>query len=99
MQRAAEYIQELKDSESSNIEKWTLEKLLSDQALSESKGEVELYRGCLEGIEEECEDLRKEVERLGALLTVATEGNGGIVNGVADVSSGTVNEFGKRVKL
>ncbi|ODV72745.1 Cbf1p CYBJADRAFT_112975, partial [Cyberlindnera jadinii NRRL Y-1542] len=35
LQRASEYIKRLKENEQNNIEKWTLEKLLNDQALTE----------------------------------------------------------------
>ena len=35
LQRAVQYITQLRDNESRNIEKWTLEKMLTDQALSE----------------------------------------------------------------
>lgn len=33
--RAVQYIHQLKDNEARNIEKWTLEKLLMDQAMSD----------------------------------------------------------------
>jgi len=35
LQRAVQYIQQLKENEAANIEKWTLEKLLTEQAISE----------------------------------------------------------------
>ncbi|EGW35749.1 uncharacterized protein SPAPADRAFT_58953, partial [Spathaspora passalidarum NRRL Y-27907] len=35
LQRAVEYIKRLKENENNNIEKWTLEKLLTEQAVSE----------------------------------------------------------------
>ena len=35
LQRAVQYITQLRDNETRNIEKWTLEKMLTDQALSE----------------------------------------------------------------
>ncbi|KAK9464324.1 hypothetical protein V1512DRAFT_128296 [Lipomyces arxii] len=35
LQRAVQYIQQLKENESVNIEKWTLEKLLTEQAINE----------------------------------------------------------------
>ena len=35
LQRAVTYIQALKENESQNIEKWTLEKLLTEQAVNE----------------------------------------------------------------
>jgi bHLH factor len=49
LSRAVQYIIQLKDNESHNIEKWTLEKLLTDQAMAEltqtnEKLKVELER-------------------------------------------------------
>ena len=38
LQRAVQFIQQLKETESQNIEKWTLEKLLTEQAISELSG-------------------------------------------------------------
>lgn len=35
LQRAVSFITQLKDNESQNIEKWTLEKLLTEQAIAE----------------------------------------------------------------
>lgn len=35
LQRAVSYITQLRENEAKNIEKWTLEKLLTDQAISE----------------------------------------------------------------
>lgn len=35
LQRAVQYIGQLKDAETTNLEKWTLEKLLLDQAINE----------------------------------------------------------------
>ena len=35
LQRAVQYIQQLKENEAQNIEKWTLEKLLTEQAIAE----------------------------------------------------------------
>lgn len=35
LERTVTYIQQLKENEANNIEKWTLEKLLTDQAISE----------------------------------------------------------------
>lgn len=61
---AVKYITELKSSEASNIEKWTLEKLLSDQAMLGVKGELEGWKRFAEGVEREKEQLREENERL-----------------------------------
>lgn len=35
LQRACQYIMQLKENETANIEKWTLEKLLTEQAIAE----------------------------------------------------------------
>ena len=59
-----QYIQQLKDAEASNIEKWTLEKLLSDQAMAEVRHELEGYKGHVDVIEVENEELRDENDKL-----------------------------------
>lgn len=41
LQRAVQYIQQLKDNEETNLEKWTLEKMLTDQAIQELSSHVE----------------------------------------------------------
>ena len=41
LQRGVEYITQLKNNETHNIEKWTLEKLLTDQAISELSSSVD----------------------------------------------------------
>ncbi|PWY98862.1 hypothetical protein BCV70DRAFT_150140, partial [Testicularia cyperi] len=41
---AVRYIQDLKHNEASNIEKWTLEKLLMDQALGDLNAQLEDLR-------------------------------------------------------
>lgn len=40
LQRAVQYISQLRQNETKNIEKWTLEKLLTDQAIEELDGSV-----------------------------------------------------------
>ena len=41
LQRGVQYIAQLKDNETRNIEKWTLEKLLTDQAIAELSSSVD----------------------------------------------------------
>ena len=41
LQRAVQYIGQLKENEQQNIEKWTLEKLLLDQAITELSSTME----------------------------------------------------------
>ncbi|WFD31400.1 basic helix-loop-helix protein [Malassezia sp. CBS 17886] len=58
---AVRYIQDLKNNEASNIEKWTLEKLLMDQAMNDLSLSLD--------------ESRREVERLRAQLGHAEAGN------------------------
>ncbi|GAA5928159.1 hypothetical protein JCM1841_006148 [Sporobolomyces salmonicolor] len=64
LSRAAAYIEALKAAEASNIERWTLEKLLSDQAMGELRGECERLRREGSKWEEEVEALRERVRVL-----------------------------------
>lgn len=56
LQRGVEYITQLKDNETRNIEKWTLEKLLTDQAISELSSSVDRLK-------EELQHTHREVAR------------------------------------
>ena len=47
LQRGVQYITQLKDNENRNIEKWTLEKLLTDQAIAELSSSVERLKNDL----------------------------------------------------
>lgn len=44
LSRAVQYIHHLKENEARNIEKWTLEKLLMDQAMGDLQGQLEEMR-------------------------------------------------------
>lgn len=48
LQRAVEYIKRLKENENNNIEKWTLEKLLTEQAMAELSASNEKLKQELE---------------------------------------------------
>lgn len=56
LQRGVQYITQLKENESSNIEKWTLEKMLTDQAIAELTSSVDKLR-------DELNKTRREAER------------------------------------
>ncbi|KAL9097729.1 MAG: hypothetical protein Q9165_000055 [Trypethelium subeluteriae] len=56
LQRAVQFITQLKENESQNIEKWTLEKLLTEQAIAE------LSSSC-DKLKEECQQTWAEVEK------------------------------------
>lgn len=62
LQRAVEYIKRLKENENNNIEKWTLEKLLTEQAVSELSASNEKLKQELERAYREIE-LWKELAR------------------------------------
>lgn len=55
LQRAVQYIQQLKENEAQNIEKWTLEKLLTEQAIAE-------LTTSNEKLKQECERAWREAE-------------------------------------
>ena len=57
LMRACKYIHELKDAEARNVEKWTLEKMLADQAIQELTVENERLR-------EEVLKLKNKVQEL-----------------------------------
>ncbi|KAI7867824.1 hypothetical protein BDF14DRAFT_1881444 [Spinellus fusiger] len=48
LQRAATYIRQLKENEAATLEKWTLEKLLTDQAINELNRQVEVLKAELD---------------------------------------------------
>ncbi|CCH46163.1 Upstream stimulatory factor 1 [Wickerhamomyces ciferrii] len=59
LQRAIEYIKRLKENENNNIEKWTLEKLLTDQAIAELTASNEKLKAELERAYREVEHWKK----------------------------------------
>lgn len=61
LQRAVEFIRRLKENENNNIEKWTLEKLLTEQAVSELNASNEKLKS-------ELERAYREIELLGRKL-------------------------------
>lgn len=62
LQRAVEFIKRLKENENNNIEKWTLEKLLTEQAVTELNALNEKLKQELERAYREIESLRRQVE-------------------------------------
>ncbi|KAI8068113.1 uncharacterized protein B0P05DRAFT_551815 [Gilbertella persicaria] len=62
LQRAAVYIRQLKENETATMEKWTLEKLLTDQAMSELNRQVELLKVELDRARMENNYLKRELE-------------------------------------
>jgi len=71
LSRATQYIQHLKDNEARNIEKWTLEKLLMDQAMGDLQAQLEEMRKMWEdehnsklGLEAEVHRLQSDIQAL-----------------------------------
>lgn len=62
LSRAAIYIRQLKDNEAATLEKWTLEKLLTDQAISELNRQVEMFKAELERVKLENNYLKRELD-------------------------------------
>ena len=72
---AVRYIQDLKNNEASNIEKWTLEKLLMDQAMNDLSMSLD--------------ESRREVERLRAQLGMAEAHRSGDKSAAGNAANGT----------
>lgn len=58
IQRAIQYIQHLKEAESRNAERWSMNKVLADQTIAELTAALEVYKA-------EVEQLRTQVTSLG----------------------------------
>jgi transcriptional regulator CBF1 len=71
LQRAVQYIGQLKDAETTNLEKWTLEKLLLDQAINELSQTCDRLKTDYQRAWEEKEAYKKACEENG--LTVEIE--------------------------
>nr|CAG8533123.1 15802_t:CDS:2 [Entrophospora candida] len=63
LNRAVQYIQQLKENEATNIEKWTLEKLLTDQAIQELQAQVELLKAENGRLREELDELQNPAKK------------------------------------
>ena len=65
LQRGVQYITQLKDNETRNIEKWTLEKLLTDQAIAELSSSVERLKNDLNRADREVERWKRACQDAG----------------------------------
>jgi len=66
LSRAVQYIHHLKENEARNIEKWTLEKLLMDQAMGDLQTQLEEMRRMWEEEREARSRMETELEALRA---------------------------------
>lgn len=108
LNRAVQYIHHLKENEARNIEKWTLEKLLMDQAMGDLQAQLEEMRRLWEEERQTKQKLEAEVQVLKGLppLENTTEPAGEKQDGTkrlrdgddgaADGAGGEADDRGKR---
>jgi len=65
LQRAVQFITQLKENESQNIEKWTLEKLLTEQAITELSGSCEKFKAEMQRAWDEVEIYKRACRNAG----------------------------------
>ncbi|KAM7197706.1 hypothetical protein V8F33_005430 [Rhypophila sp. PSN 637] len=68
LQTAVAFITQLKENESQNIEKWTLEKLLTEQAINELSASNEKLKSEFDRVYHECEAWKKLAQGAGLQL-------------------------------
>jgi len=73
LQRAVQYIGQLKENEQANIEKWTLEKLLLDQAVSELSAQNDRWKAQLDYVTQEKDAYRAALEENSIEVPVVEE--------------------------
>jgi hypothetical protein len=76
--RAVQFITQLKDNETQNIEKWTLEKLLTEQAIAELSSSCDKLKNECQRARAECEQWKKAAQKAGitTIEGVAASGAG-----------------------
>ncbi len=74
LQRAVAFITQLKDNEAANIEKWTLEKLLTEQAIAELSASVDKLKHECERAWQEADVWKKACENAGISTPPAAAG-------------------------
>ncbi|KAF2443823.1 hypothetical protein P171DRAFT_432992 [Karstenula rhodostoma CBS 690.94] len=65
LQRAVQFITQLKENEQQNIEKWTLEKLLTEQAITELSTSCDKFKGECQRAWDECAIYKRACENAG----------------------------------
>jgi membrane protein involved in colicin uptake len=81
--RAVQFITQLKDNETQNIEKWTLEKLLTEQAIAELSSSCDKLKNECQRARAECELWKKAAQKAGVTSIE------GIAPGPGAANSGT----------
>ncbi|KAF2016559.1 hypothetical protein BU24DRAFT_204742 [Aaosphaeria arxii CBS 175.79] len=65
LQRAVQFITQLKENEQQNIEKWTLEKLLTEQAITELSASCDKFKAEMQRAWDECHIYKRTCENAG----------------------------------
>jgi transcriptional regulator CBF1 len=81
LQRAVQFIQQLKENESQNIEKWTLEKLLTEQAITELSSSVDKLKSDLQRSYDELEVWKRACQSNGIVPEEFKDQDGSTQNG------------------
>ncbi|KAF2861197.1 hypothetical protein K470DRAFT_193865, partial [Piedraia hortae CBS 480.64] len=71
LQRAVQFIRQLKENETRHIEKWTLEKMLTEQAIGELSASCEKLKSECQRAWDECEHWKKLAQEAG--VTIKTD--------------------------
>ncbi|KIL64630.1 hypothetical protein M378DRAFT_78050 [Amanita muscaria Koide BX008] len=95
--RAVQYIHHLKENEARNIEKWTLEKLLMDQAMSDLQAQLEEMKRLWDEERMGRQRAESELELLRSMHGIATaiSGASGSAQTVAPAARPTSREGGE----
>lgn len=75
LQRAVQFITQLKENETSNIEKWTLEKLLTEQAIAELSTSCDKLKSECQRAWAESEQWKKAAQKAGVSIDVDEKGD------------------------
>ncbi|KAF9701028.1 hypothetical protein EKO04_000333 [Ascochyta lentis] len=67
LQRAVQFITQLKENEQQNIEKWTLEKLLTEQAITELSASCDKFKGECQRAWDEAQMYKRACENAGII--------------------------------
>ena len=73
--RAVQFITQLKENETQNIEKWTLEKLLTEQAIAELSSSCDKLKAECQRAWAECEQWKKAAQKAGASIEAGDKGD------------------------
>lgn len=73
--RAVQFITQLKENETQNIEKWTLEKLLTEQAIAELSSSLDKLKSENQRAWNEAEAWKKAAQQAGVNVAIDDKGD------------------------